>query len=139
MKTLFLIFGICAIVLLGCNANKGSSKNPIANLTSNAWVLKEVFSGDFSAKDFVSNTPKLIFTNDGKLNGTDGCNSLMGGYSIEGVNLKIGEIAATRKFCQDVKDREFQTLLKQANSFAIKNDELTLLNGTKALMKFIKE
>ncbi len=139
MKLVFYTLLFTSAILSSCGSFKNTNKDVAESITSGTWTLKEVMTGAFSVSDFRDNIPNLNFGTDGNFSGFDGCNSMRSNYTIDGAKLNLGNIAATRKFCQDVKDEEFQALLKEANSFTIKKGELTLLNGAKALMKFAKQ
>ncbi|WP_210250440.1 META domain-containing protein [Arthrobacter yangruifuii] len=46
--------------------------------------------------------PSLEFDPDGRVSGTDGCNRLMGHWSIEGTRVTLQDMASTMMFCQGI-------------------------------------
>ncbi|MEE1620805.1 META domain-containing protein [Zafaria sp. J156] len=49
-----------------------------------------------------SSLPTLEFTDDGSVTGTDGCNRLMGGWTVEGGQVVFDALAGTMMACPDV-------------------------------------
>ena len=50
------------------------------------------------------NAPFLEFTADGRVSGTDGCNRLFGGWSIQGTRITLTDMASTKMYCHDVDE-----------------------------------
>lgn len=48
--------------------------------------------------------PSLQFQEDGSYSGTDGCNRLMGSWTLDGDTVDLGEMASTMMYCEDVDD-----------------------------------
>lgn len=46
--------------------------------------------------------PQLSLNDDGTLNGTDGCNRLAGGWSVDGAQVTFKNVASTRMACEGV-------------------------------------
>ena len=44
------------------------------------------------------------FGADGRVNGTDGCNRLFGGWSIQGTRITLTDMASTKMYCHDVDE-----------------------------------
>jgi heat shock protein HslJ len=53
----------------------------------------------------------LTFAADGTFSATTDCNRLRGGYTGNGRNLELGNMAATRMFCADSQESDFSALL----------------------------
>lgn len=65
------------------------------------------------------------------------CNSMSGKYSAGKKNIKITKMITTLKACQEAeKEQAFSSLLRSANSYSIKKDELVLFgkNNKSTLM-----
>lgn len=64
-----------------------------------------------------------------KIHGNAGCNTFNGALKIEGQNLKIGPLMATKKLCSEhmEQERKFLEQLEKANTFKLEGAELTLL------------
>ncbi|MCI0516958.1 MAG: META domain-containing protein [Woeseiaceae bacterium] len=71
----------------------------------------------------------LRFEVDGKLNGNGGCNSFFGTYTLDGSDMDIGPIGATRMACpepqMDLEARFFHAL-ESAESFVTRRNHLLL-------------
>lgn len=50
----------------------------------------------------VSDKPSINFETDGGVNGTDGCNRVMGSWSEEDGTVDLGALASTMMFCEGV-------------------------------------
>ncbi|WP_431711766.1 META domain-containing protein [Glutamicibacter uratoxydans] len=71
--------------------------------------------------------PWLEFAKDGTLSGSDGCNRVMGQWSVARAELSLGEIASTKMFCEGV-----DTWLNGIHSASIARDTLKVrdVHGT---------
>jgi heat shock protein HslJ len=75
-----------------------------------------------------------MFAEDGNATGNAGCNNFTGGYTLDGSQLAIGELATTRMFCAEpegVMDQEtaFLAALQSSASFQIMGGDLELLDA----------
>ena len=110
-----------AIVTLGLGltacVKAASAPKPGAtlyHLAGSEWGLKT--GGD----QFVQ------FKSDGELTGNGGCNQFFGNYDLNGTELKIGPLAATKKMCRDMGAE--QTFMKALqDSRRIEATHLTLV------------
>ncbi len=75
------------------------------------------------------------------LSGFSGCNRFSGGYILKANAIKIGPLASTRMFCQDMQhiESEMQEALSKASEIIIEDDLLKLLNGNKIILTAFKE
>lgn len=67
------------------------------------------------------NTPKIQFSDGGKVSGATGCNRFTGNYKIQGNILKFGPLAMTKRACvPNLNDQErfFTAILNEVDSFA---------------------
>ena len=69
-----------------------------APLTGTTWRLVDL-GGQPVALERGPNTPHLIFQDNGRVAGADGCNRLMGHYDRQGGKLAIGQLAGTLMAC----------------------------------------
>jgi heat shock protein HslJ len=82
-----------------------------------------------------------LFSVDGNLTGTAGCNDYRAGYQANGSNIKIGPIATTRKYCAEPEgtmeqESEYLAALESAASYRIDRQQLWLFfanNSTAAI------
>ncbi|WP_111307746.1 META domain-containing protein [Confluentibacter sediminis] len=75
------------------------------------------------------------------ISGFSGCNRFRGGYVLKANSIKIGPLASTRMFCQEMQqvESEMQEALSKASEIIIENDLLKLLNGDKIILTAFKE
>ncbi len=67
------------------------------------------------------------FKDGGQLAVKADCNSCSGTYSISGESMKISAMACTTAFCGSASfDTAFLAVLNNANTFSVKDDELTI-------------
>ncbi|MBT2516932.1 META domain-containing protein [Streptomyces sp. ISL-90] len=102
-----------ALALAGCatNAGPGAAPDPVGT-----W-------GDTSA----STEPSLVLAADGTLTGTDGCNRLAGGWSMDGTTITFEQVATTRMFCEGV-----DTWLSGLATATIIDETMTVLDASGA-------
>lgn len=79
------------------------------------------------------------FTEDGKLNGSAGCNNYMTSYTLDGQTITIQPPATTRKMCAEpagIMEQEaaFVKMLPQAETYAISGNTLELRTADGALI-----
>lgn len=95
-------------------------------LAGTGWILTEV-NGQPALAD-VSVTLEFA---DGRLGGSDGCNSYGGGYRVEDGRLIVGaDMASTLMACADEIMQQasaFTAVLLQSPAFSIEGERLTLL------------
>jgi len=96
-----------ALVLGGCASNQSSAIG--------TWGNPDVPS-----------EPSLELSKDGKVTGTDGCNRLMGSYTVDENEIAFEGVASTLMFCEGV-----DTWLAQLATATVSADEMTVfdLNG----------
>ena len=71
-----------------------------------------------------------VFSTEGQLSGSSGCNNYTGSYTTDGDTIAIGPLAVTRKLCDDplVMEQEnaFLSALETAATYKITGDKLEL-------------
>ncbi|MDN5559875.1 MAG: META domain-containing protein [Ruaniaceae bacterium] len=67
--------------------------------------------------------PQLVLEADGTLNGTDGCNRLMGAWTQDGSAVDFGQVATTMMLCEGV-----DTWLSALVTGEVDGDTLTILD-----------
>ena len=102
--------------------NEAIPENPLAGTD---WLLQNVLTGTNLTASFGP---------DGSLNGSAGCNSFGGTYSVNGQSLSIGALGASQQLCgepEGIMEQEaaYLTALSSAASFEIDGDVLTIQDG----------
>lgn len=103
------------------------------------WQSTKMLSGESlvpkGERQFV-----LQFTPDSRYQSTTDCNSLGGGYVIDGEVLSLESPIATKMYCEGSLESEYVTQLLLVNSYVIENNELRFnLKGDYGTMIFVAE
>ena len=108
---------------------------PAAKLEDTEWKLVEV--GGKPVKAAGDHPPQLRLTADNRAQGFAGCNNFSGKYELNGSSLKLGPLAATRKFCAENMDQEtaFLHALDSVTTFKLSGKTLELYNGEKVVAR----
>ncbi|MCQ1946004.1 META domain-containing protein [Arthrobacter sp. zg-Y1116] len=83
-----------ALLLSACGNNAGASPDPGGNGGSSAADVTGPW-GDVDNPD----APSLDFSPDGRVSGTDGCNRLMGHWTVSGNRVTLRDMATTLMAC----------------------------------------
>ena len=108
-----------------------------SELTNAPWKLKLLDDGEGKVISTIAGTEiTLVFTDDGNLSGSSGCNTYNSSYEINGDKITIGAIASTLMACSEpdmIMDQEFAYLqmLETVTNYQIKGNELELVNQGK--------
>lgn len=111
-----------------------------AGLVGTNWVATMYNTGTEAVTSVMEGvTITAIFTEDGKMNGSAGCNSYMTTYTVDGQTISIQPPATTRKLCPEpagIMEQEtaFVTMLPQAAVYSIRGDVLELRTADGALI-----
>lgn len=76
--------------------------------------------------------PHLVFDEDGRVAGAEGCNALVGSYTTEGSKVVFSQLAATRKACLEGMEQAqaFQNTLDNITDYRIIGNHLEMRDGT---------
>jgi len=108
-------------------------------LTGVTWSAMMVNNGREAVSSLVANTSiTAVFSEDGKLNGSAGCNRYMTTYSVDGENITIQSPATTRMMCpgEGIMEQEaaYLKMLPQVSTYKISGDKLELRTADGALV-----
>lgn len=117
-------------------------KKQIVELIGTSWRVTSVNNGKQAVTSLVKDsTLTSVFSADGKLSGSAGCNHYNASYKVAGKTVKMGAIAATRKMCakpEGVMEQEtlFLKALATVATYQIdgKRLELRTADGALAVM-----
>lgn len=115
------------------------AETPVS-LTGTTWTGSMVNTGTEAVTSVMADTTITAnFTEDGKLNGSAGCNTYMTSYTLDGNNITIQPLATTRKLCPEpagIMEQEaaFVNMLPQAATYTISGDKLELRTADGALI-----
>ena len=135
-RRLALLLPLVALTAAACGDDETSEPedSPDVELDGLAFVSESVDGHDLVEGSTIS----LAFA-DGSLSANPGCNSLAGGYTIDGDTLQVNELAQTAMACDEaLMDQEawFSEFLASGPTVALDGDTLTLA-GDDATITFI--
>jgi len=112
---------------------------PPASLTGTTWVATMVNNGQQAVTGPAGDTTiTAVFTEDGKLNGSAGCNNYMTTYTLDGQTMTIEPPASTRKLCADeaimAQESAYLGQLPTVGSWSISGTTLELRTADGALI-----
>lgn len=87
--------GLCALGLAACAVpvGAGGSAAPAESIAGTRWL------GVVDSSTDARILPRLQFESGGRLAGFTGCNMLSGSWRLEGGEVRLGAIAATKRYC----------------------------------------
>jgi len=103
-----------------------------AAISKSASPERQLFELAGSEWGFGDGTDRFVqFKSEGELIGSGGCNNFFGTYDLNGTKLKVGPIAATKKYCQNQMDAEraFLDALKSARRIEATHLKLKLFDA----------
>jgi heat shock protein HslJ len=108
------------------------------SLTATTWSVRSYNNGKAAVVSVASGTKlNTVFSGDGRLSGSAGCNNYRASYEIDGEGLSIGPAAATRKMCAGEGVMEQETAFLQAlttvATWEIRGERLQLRTADGAL------
>jgi putative lipoprotein len=135
MRTLTLLL---LLLVLGsankCNDKKGAGAL-VQQLGNGMWALETLNGQAIGLPEGVERPWLKLVPEESRVEGHGGCNSLFGGYELEGSTLRFPGLASTKKFCEGVQGLEtgFMQALNATDGFKLDGGLLTLQQGGKAL------
>ena len=107
-------------------------------LVGTNWTLESFHTGDAVSSVLAGTTITAVFTKDGSITGSAGCNRYFASYNVTGTSLQVSQAGSTKMACgaPGVMQQEssYLTLISQAKTFTIKGDRLTLEDAKGAAM-----
>ena len=135
-------FSVTALALAACAVppapppRRSPSAIGATGLTGSSWVLESLYG-----QPPVADTTVTLSFEANRVSGSDGCNRLMGSYTVDGFNITFGPLAGTMMACpgpiMEQADK-FRQALSNAKSFQAAEGRLTLLDAEgKAIATFV--
>ena len=106
-------------------------------LVGTTWTLTTIASGDAVSSVLNGTDVTAVFAADATVSGSAGCNRYNGSYTWSGDQLSFSPLASTKMACADdimAQESAFLASMEQVESFAIDGSQLTLSNGSGALL-----
>ena len=108
-----------------------ASSLPSNELLNTYWKLiflndKEIVVSDNQRE------PHIVLNAEKRVSGSDGCNSLMGSYTLEGDKITLGELAGTKMACMEGAEQSqaFNEVLTKVAAYSLHSDQLELRDAT---------
>lgn len=110
------------------------------NNLAGTWTLDYIDGAGTTFEElYPNNKPTITFDpNSNKVTGNGGCNSFNSSAEVNGRNIKFSPIASTRMACQGNGEPLFFQTLQKVNVQSVNGDQLTLIVGDIAVMRFKK-
>ena len=108
------------LAFTGCTTMQSSAQQAenLALLQNKTWILTHIGAVEYKTDPTAHNVPSIQFdAATQRVSGADGCNRVMGAYSVEGHQLNLSQLAGTRMMCQntmELADKYNQALAKVA-------------------------
>ena len=124
---LLLMMAIAACSPAGSGGDVEPGVDSTVDLTGTSWVLVE-YGEEGSLKAVLPNTTITIEFEDGRINGSAGCNSYFGEATLSGNTLTISQIGATEMACAEGMQQESDYLaaLGTVRNYTLSDEQLTL-------------
>ena len=107
-------------------------------LTGQTWQVAEICGHPMAAGQ-QDRQPHLVFSAEGRMSGSTGCNRFTGTYQLNGKSLKFSPLAMTKMACPpplDAQERAFIQAMKATASVRQSGNTLELLDaGDKVQMR----
>ncbi|HEX6290517.1 MAG TPA: META domain-containing protein [Herpetosiphonaceae bacterium] len=97
--------------------------------TNKQWLLTQYGPSEQPLAPLTEKAPVVTFHDDGRLDGSTGCNSYFGSYAVEGERLTIGQLGQTEMACDGPvmqQEQAFLQALAAAGSFSATANSLTI-------------
>jgi heat shock protein HslJ len=142
-KILTVLAVVFILILSSCKPpetiTETSSNTSIPSLNGTSWFLV-----DLSSRPVAPDTLVTISFENGKINGTDGCNSYSTSYTAKAAKISVNKnIAATMMACPEPIAQQasaYLTVLTQSVAYTIGGQQLTLSDTSgKTLATFTKQ
>lgn len=126
------------VTVEGAGTTPDNGTKPGKPVLQGSWQLEKVYG----AKEpfnmlFPGKVPTATFDlRNYTLTGNNGCNQYNGPFTLRNGVLGIGDMMATKMFCEGVKEQLYMTTLKMANGYKFEGDKLVLTLDGEGLMAF---
>lgn len=119
------------LLVAGCTGNTREPAGPQLNGTG--WTLTGYLSEGRTIQTLNGTTVTMLFAEDGRISGSDGCNHYSAGYEMNGTTITIGQPISTLMYCAGAGVMEqagaYYGLLARAASVSSVNDRLTFADA----------
>lgn len=141
IRSVLLITALC--LLAACSSIKKTQSSNVDDRINNiVWSVVSYKGHELNERDFSHGLPRISFNmTDGKISGTDGCNSFMGIAVYKGNSIKTKAIASTKMACTNTNvPGDFYAILSSENlNWKLDNNNILRLYTGDLEMMALKE
>jgi len=116
---------LCTLLFTGCDETKRVIDVAGSVQLSGAYTVTNLNASKMTTGDLTLNFTAL----DKSVNGSTGCNTFFGNYTIDYPSLVMGELAVTKKACSTgamTAESNYLAALNNVGSYGLQNGVLTL-------------
>ncbi|MFA5267693.1 MAG: META domain-containing protein [Methanoregula sp.] len=115
-----------------------------APLMGTNWTLDSIYMGDAVSSVITGTTLTAIFSEDGRISGSAGCNNYFGSYTATGTSLSVSSIGSTKMNCPGrgivLQESTYLISLGKTATFTISGNRLSLADANGAtLLSFTRQ
>jgi len=111
--------------------SKDAATSSTADLVNSYWKLIELNNSKTTVSDN-QREPHIVLDAENRVSGSDGCNRLMGSYTLDGNKLTLGQMAGTKMACTDGMEQSaaFNEALTKVAIYSLQGDQLDLQDNS---------
>lgn len=127
------------LALLAGNQIVATFTADVQSLAGSDWNVTMYNNGREAVVGVIEGTElTVLFGDNGELSGSAGCNQFIGGYTVSGNTIQIGQLGSTMRFCAEPEgtmeqEQAFLAALQSAATFRIEGDNLELRTAGDAI------
>lgn len=103
------------------------------------WKVISIDEKDLNAADLENGLPVMTFRENNRLSGFTSCNTFNGTYELDNTTITLDPGSMTKMMCYGDVELSFLAALKTVNAFKLNKTGLELLNGSKIVMRLLRE
>lgn len=118
---------LAALAVTACASGRRQVQIVDDDLAGTAWRFVELYGAPVTTPTSPdARDAQLSFGDHGRIFGSDGCNRLMGTYTLDNDQITVREVAGTQMVCLNTSARRLSDALKDAEHGSIEGTLLTL-------------
>ena len=126
-----LILLLPILLVAGCTENPPGPTG--LHLNGTGWTLTDYVSIGRTVQTLDGTTVTMVFSQEGRITGSAGCNHYFASYDLEGTRITIGQAGSTMMYCMGAgvmeQESAYLALLNQAVTVSSVNDRLTFADA----------
>lgn len=123
-----------SLIMFGCSSmpSAAQQQSNLTQLQNKTWILTHIGAVEYKTDPSAHNVPSLQFDSaTQRVSGADGCNRIMGGYTIKGEQLSLSQLAGTQMFCTNTAELagKYNEALGKVTGYQVYAKTLRLLDS----------